>query len=294
MTKSSETVFFSVVYPEAEKFLEEFFDSLSKQTVKNFDVYIINDQLENFEAIRRKFDGLKIIESEYHDSPAKIREFGLKMMANMGYENIIFGDADDGFAENRVEYACELLSSNDVVVNDLNLIDAESNMMEIGYLSRRLRNGEIIERDFIKEKNVFGFSNSAVRAWLLNDTISFHNDLEAVDWYYFDVLLRKAKRAVFTSGTYTCYRRHGNNCAAIQHIDDAQIVYGVKVKATHYDLLSSTSDEYSLLHEQYRQLMNRLDKDADFKVKYLQAVKKNNPQNAFWWEAIKLPEEVGL
>ena len=169
----SSIVFFSVIYPAMEGYLEDFLSSLGRQSNKDFDVFIVNDRFSNFDRYKSRYR-LKIIEQCFDGSPAKVREAGINYLLQNGkYDAIVFGDSDDYFADNRIEKVYELLKDTDIVVNDLNIIDDSNNIMAINYISKRLINGEMISSDFILDKNIFGLTNTAIRMDVIKP-IEFH------------------------------------------------------------------------------------------------------------------------
>ena len=204
--------FLTIIFPMKNSFLFDFFDSLSNQTYKNFDIIVINDGYENFEKIKLNYQ-LNIIEVKYSSTIAKNREFGINWCKKNGYDIIVFGDSDDYFANNRVEVSLKLLQKYNVVVNDVTLFNENRIIIE-KYFSKRLSNYFKFSFNFIKDKNVCGFTNSAVNLAIM-DEIKFDKHLKIVDWYFYKNLLKKTK-AIFTNDTVTYYRQHNSNLLGLK------------------------------------------------------------------------------
>lgn len=200
----------TVVFKENLPFLGQFFSSLECQTKKEFDVVVINDGLRDFSRIKCEFSSLRIIDLTYSNTPAKNREYGINWCVEHLYDIIIFGDSDDFFSPNRVELSIELLGSYDIVVNDLTLCDAEGDIIKEQYISHRIMNRSTIDFNFIKDKNIFGFSNTALKTKILGK-IDIPNHSRAPDWFLFKKLLKQGNHAVFTNECITFYRQHSNN-----------------------------------------------------------------------------------
>ena len=66
----------------------------------------------------------------------KIRANGLTHLKNLGYANVIFGDADDSFAPNRVEVSKNLLQVHDLVVNEIDVHIVSSGEILPGYFQK--------------------------------------------------------------------------------------------------------------------------------------------------------------
>jgi len=201
--------FLTTVFLKNEKFLKSFFNSLSAQTYKNFDLVIVNDNFKNLDFYKDLYSNLNIIDINSSNTPAKNREVGINYCIDQNYEVLVFGDSDDYFKDNRIEKLLEFLIKADVVVNDLSLFD-DNGVYEKNYLSNRLKNLDIIDLKFIKDKNIFGMSNTAIKLKNIKK-VSFNYNIIAVDWFFFKRILKKGCKAIFTNETETFYRQYKNN-----------------------------------------------------------------------------------
>ena len=208
--------FLTTIFPMKRQFLIDFFNSLNNQTHDNFDVVVVNDGYSNFNEIKLKYGKLNIVELEYSNTPAKNREYGINYCIERKYDILIFGDSDDYFSNNRVELALEALNSNDIVVNDVSLFDNNGTYEDM-YISNRLENDSKVNFNYIKNKNIFGLSNTALKINILSK-VSFDKDLVAVDWYLYKGLLKNGCKAIFTNKAITYYRQHKDNTVGLQAI----------------------------------------------------------------------------
>lgn len=208
------TAFLTVVFPKNEKFLKSFFNSLCAQTYKDFDLVIVNDSFKNLNYYKDLYSNLNIIEINSNNTPAKNREVGINYCIDHKYDILIFGDSDDYFKNNRIEKSLELLKKADLVVNDLSLFDVNG-VYEKKYLSNRLKNLDVVDPKFIKDKNIFGMSNTAVK--LENITkVTFNDRIIAVDWVFFNKILNQGFKAIFTNETESFYRQYENNTVGLR------------------------------------------------------------------------------
>ena len=208
--------FLTTIFPMKRQFLIDFFNSLNNQTHDNFDVVVVNDGYSNFNEIKLKYGKLNIVELEYSNTPAKNREYGINYCIERKYDILIFGDSDDYFSNNRVELALEALNSNDIVVNDVSLFDNNGTYEDM-YISNRLENDSKVNFNYIKNKNIFGLSNTALKINILS-RVSFDKDLVAVDWHLYKGLLKNGCKAIFTNKAITYYRQHKDNTVGLQAI----------------------------------------------------------------------------
>jgi glycosyltransferase involved in cell wall biosynthesis len=211
-------VLLTTIFPMNQQFLIDFFESLNSQTHDNFNVVVVNDGYLNFNEIKLKYSKLNIVELEYSNTPAKNREYGINYCIERKYDILIFGDSDDYFSNNRVELALEALNSNDIVVNDVSLFD-DRGVYETMYISNRLSDNSKVNYSYIKNKNIFGLSNTALKINTLSK-VSFDKDLVAVDWYLYKGLLKNGCKAIFTNKAITYYRQHKDNTVGLQAIKD--------------------------------------------------------------------------
>lgn len=205
--------FLTTIFPMETKFLLDFFNSLAQQTYKDFDIVVVNDGFENFNYFIEKFAELNIITISGCSNIAKNREIGINYCINNNYDILIFGDSDDYFSENRVEKSIKFLKENDIVVNDLSLFN-EHGIYEEKYMSNRIKNLEIINFEFIKDKNIFGMTNTALNLKYVKK-VSFKKDMIAVDWYFFKLLLKQRFSAIFTNDMISFYRQYKHNIVGL-------------------------------------------------------------------------------
>lgn len=292
--KKSNIAFLTTIFPASKPHLSVFFKSLQKQTKKDFDVIVINDGISNFEV--GKYKPLKISEFKVNYTPAKNREFGINKALELGYEYIIWGDSDDYFNINRVEVVIDLLKNNDIIINELDIVT--KNEIKNNYLSNILNN-EKFDIDYFLNKNIAGMSNIAIKTSLLkNIVIKFDNELIAVDWYFFTILLLQKPEAkvCFTNETATYYRQYEQNTIGINNtVNEEKIKLGIKIKLIHYKNLINFCKEnqnikfVEIFEENFKNIQKLKDKLKDnvFFEKYISVI-KSNFDDVFkgWWSEI--------
>jgi len=281
---SKKTAFLTTIYPMKEEYLINFLDSLSKQTFKNFHLIVVNDGYSDFYKMKKIYSSLHIKELKFSNTPVKNRQHGLNFIINNGYDTVFFGDSDDYFSSNRLELVLNKLNNYDLVVNDISVFDNKG-IYDRKYFSNRIENNTEITIDFIKDKNIFGMSNTALNVSSL-DNIDYDSDLIALDWYMFTLALLKSGVAIFTNEAETFYRQHNNNTVGIGKLNKEIFYKGVEVKLKQYELLSKNHREF----ESYLNEMIVLD-DIIKKSDFLDSNFLKDIRYPFWWEQIKLIEE---
>lgn len=293
MTQRNKVAVLGVIFPEVEKFIDDYLLSLEKQTFKNFDLIIINDGFNKFGKYKYKYE-LNIKEIKYKNTPAKIRELGINHIREEGYEYIVFTDSDDFFSSNRIGKSIELLKHYDIVVNDLTLVSESGNILDTLYISNRIKKSSGVNLDFIIDKNIFGFSNTSMRLKCLTEKIKIKKSLIAVDWYLFTRLLLEGCSSIFTNEALSFYRIYrGNTIGLSSDIDWEKIGKIIDVKFFHYKKLSEIDTKFKHLYLKFNELKKYI-KNSRCRENYIEKIKCLNINKPLWWEAIKLPEELGL
>jgi len=218
--------FLTTIFPMKEQFLIDFFDSLSRQTYDKFDVIVVNDGYDNFYDVKMKYQNLSIIELPYSGTPAKNREYGINYCIDNKYDILVFGDSDDYFSNNRITKSVKLLSDHEIVVNDLTTFD-KIGIVQHKYISNRVKNNSIINYSFIKDKNIFGMTNTAINLNIL-DKVKFDDSLVAVDWLMFKDLLKLGHKAIFTNEIISYYRQYFDNTIGLREMEGRYLLWWEK------------------------------------------------------------------
>ena len=288
------TAVFSVFYPGVERYIPEFLDSLSKQTSKDFTFFLLNAGLFDIGRFLERIDfTVRILEEDGH--PAKLRKTGIQWIISEGAKAIIFADADDYFADNRIEISKKMLTGNDMTFNEIILV-GEGLLQPVPMLGKALEDKAEIDKNYLISGNCMGLSNSGIKVDKISNLMpEIPDDVIAFDWDFFSFCLHDGAKAIFTKETETYYRQHDNNTASPQDFSEEQIMRGVKVKRSHYRLLSRFYKEYVSFANLFEGLFFRLRNDRILKEKYCQAVKHQRLlSTGRWWEPIKSLEELGL
>ena len=251
------TVFATFVYPGSEMHLPKMLRSLNAQSDHDFDIVIFNDGVQTIGKICEKF----LIKSpeimSVQGSIPKIRTLGLAQLKNLGYDNVIFGDADDSFAQNRVEVSKNLLQLYDLVVNEIDVHNTSVGQVLPRYFQKRIPVNTQFDFEVIRECNFIGFTNSSVRASQI-PTIDFPDHITAVDWALFSTLLLQGATAFFTSETTSSYFVHKKSHYDLLSKDPESAIYKARVKSQHYNYLSSIGFAFEKEYEQNEALLHKL------------------------------------
>jgi len=283
------TAVLTVIYPEMEKWLPEFISSLEKQTDLDFDLIVLNHGMNSPETYFKQCS-LRIEIQNAEGTPTGLRKKMIRKAIKENYEALIFADSDDTFSSNRIAKCKEWLKQYPVVFNELMLM-GDAIETPTPMLGPRLKDQQVIDESFIKESNCLGLSNTAIMTHCIQGNIdSIPDSIVAFDWAFFTYVLHNEIKAVFISEAQTFYRQHDKNAATPFTNSEELVLKVVKVKADHYQALSTLGEDYRKRAADYRIFQDRINQDAEFKSQYISDSLKEKPQHPFWWESI---ERVG-
>lgn len=277
----SKIALFTVFYPGAETYVDEFFNSVLNQTYKNFDLIIVNDGYKD-DNLASHCPNLNIIELRGDATISGNRAIGINYAIDNAYDYLFLCDVDDYMYPTRVEHVLESFGNNDIIVNDLDIVDADRKLIVKDYFQKTINANTILDKDFIKDKNIFGFSNSALKVSAFSK-VSFPVDLKVVDWYFFTQLLNEGLKAQFLDESLTEYRQHSGNMIGISSFTIDVFKKLIELKKKQYSYIKEVYPVYQKLYDQ----MLNLSKLPDNELQKI--IDKNTDITPYpvWWENVK-------
>lgn len=274
-------VLFTVFYPGAEDYVDEFIESVSNQTYNEFDLLIVNDGYKD-NNLCTKYSNLNVIEIEGNNCISDNRAIGINYVIDNGYDALLLCDVDDYMLPNRVEKCLSALDDVDIVVNDINIVDAKKNLILKDYFQKTIDEDTILDSHFIEDKNIFGLSNTVLRVSKLSE-VDFPKDLRIVDWFYFTQLLNAGLKAKFFPESLTEYRQHTGNMIGITSftLDGFKNLLNLKIR--HYNYFKDIYPSYSEKLKEMKELSTKSDEEIQ------SIIDKNTIQIPYplWWQNVK-------
>lgn len=245
----------SVIYDAAIDFFPDFIESLNKQTVEDFTLFLINDNIskEKLERLSAQipsnlYNRTKIIDKcDLKLSIPDLRVEMIKTVFELDYDLLIMLDCDDVASWDRVESICnEFEAKYGFFYNQLQDFDGKTCMPDLPEYTLRYED--------IGEWNYLGMSNGAIN--LKHLTSDFIDSLKEAqtnvfDWYLYSRLLLKGEKGKRINGGITFYRIYESNLAGICNYDQESKKKEIEVKKQHYKLLSRYAEYYSKLFDLY-------------------------------------------
>lgn len=262
-------------YPGVENYLQSLISSINEQSCKDFTVFFVNDGLSDLDGYTNKLN-VSFRLFNVSGTPYKNRILGLKKISQLSAENLIFQDADDLMASNRIEECLKYLETSSLVINDLDLINQEGEVFEKKYWSDRLEHEFEFNHDFITRHNLLGFTNTAIRGELIEHLPDFQNEeIIAADWFiFYRILYQSGVNVRFINSTTSHYRQHTQNVTGLGGLNESRLKKALIVKRKHYQALVNTG--YNVEEELKR--ISQLERTTKHKFK------SNKIPHLFWWE----------
>lgn len=273
------TVVGSVIYKQAIEYLDDFLESLKHQTNQNFDVLLLNDNVEeelflnSFDKYVQYFgDRLKLIKTKMIiQKPYLFRIELLKTVKSYGYDLLVLCDCDDKCALNRVEN-CQMAYGSErwFFYNEFLGFKNEKIMPSMPSITENVMQ--------IAEYNYLGLSNTVLVMSHISDRFIDslrEGDTQVFDWYLFARILLEGGTGEKINNTFTFYRVYLANTAGISNGALVDLKKEIDVKKQHYKLLKKYSSAFEVLFQKYANL--KLDDYSNMEKSSL----------SFWWGNLK-------
>lgn len=267
----------TTAFEVSEDIWRDYFSALNRQSDPHFDILIIND---GFTALDEAIDAYPDLSISVFPSAGSIARNRQEMirLAKRDYSVAIFCDFDDYCSDNRVSVCVKQLECDDVILNDLILFKGEE-IITSNFFSELMFDGSIGLNNVL-QKNYFGLSNTSVRLDKIPE-IEFSDDLIAVDWFFYTLLLMRGLKVHFVPCVNTYYRQYEGSLATPGRRDLNQLKKEIKVKKLHYRELMDESPVFKKLYIKICSVEKKNDEELAL---YLN---KEADSNA-WWSILEL------
>jgi glycosyltransferase involved in cell wall biosynthesis len=272
------TAFATVIYKQARIYLEDFLESVDKQSDKDFDLLLINDNYseEEIDEIKLFLDKLttnyKII--NLTDAQLSIAGTRIEMLGcakDLGYDLVILGDADDTFSVDRVEKCKKAYELNNDAAFFYNKLILDNGTDVFKEMPKRIDSIKAIS-----QCNFVGLTSSAIRLSVIPEDFIYslrESDSPVFDWYLFSRIIMDIGAGVYVEDAASIYRIFENNMVGVSR--DIKREYEVK------------KDHYSNLAKRYKYFQQLLEKLETLDVNKLN---ENQNHQGYWWSDIQMED----
>ena len=216
-------------YYKKESYLEQSINSILNQTYQNFEIILINDDIENKNFINKfsKLDSrIKLVHNKNNLGAGLSRNRGVKLSNG---EYIAFCDCDDLWKKNKIELQLKFMKQSNFIFSftSYDIIDENNNFIKCRKAPHYL--------DFKKLRNScdIGLSTVMVKKSIFkNDEYEFANLRTKEDYVLWLKLARDKTIMKSMKQSLTSWRKNKNSLSSsfIQKIIDGYRVYRVYLK----------------------------------------------------------------
>ncbi len=280
------TCFGTVVYKKAFKYLADFADSINNQDYDNFDVILLNDDL-NHEELKEVYNiiGRKIIcfNRKNERTAPELRIQLYNKAKSLGYDLLVSGDFDDIFSEDRISRTVKAFNYKySFYYNDIYCFNKT-----LKFFNNIPDKTE--DSADISEYNYLGLSNMALNLGRIDFSIFKkikYREIKIFDWFFFAVILNSGNKGLKVDGGKTYYRLHEGNIAGISNNTLDDIMKEIDIKIEHYTFLRKAGIDENGLLVFYNKLKAGINNN---KINILDFI---DHKNAFWWGKINSKKVV--
>ena len=223
---------YTTIYPEALPFLQQWGESVTAQSWRNFDLWIALDEVAKVDVFAATgcLEDAHFITVPPSSTPAEVRNYALNCFLDH-CDAVVLVDSDDILLPIRMEAASVAAKKNDLTVSAMELADASGAKLDI------LFNPALEGKDIVRG-NVFGFSNTTWRSSVLKACLPVPSECRLMDWMVAVKAHLAGASIGFDSTPSMLYRQHAGNMALLlPPFSPEQIMTATQLVLGHYRLL---------------------------------------------------------
>jgi hypothetical protein len=280
---------YTTIYPGAEPFLAEWYQSVLAQTDRDFDVWIGVDSLEANDVMTclgAPPDAVRLVTTK-GETPAGVRQCAVEHLVGE-YPAVVFVDCDDLLYPSRVAAAREALRRHDVVGCALRIVDEQGRDLGLTF-------GPPVGENFdtlLPRCNVFGLSNTTYQSDVLRHCLPLPEGCELVDWLLVTRAWSAGSRLHFDNVPRMAYRQYSANVARVLlPFSSPQVMRATERVLGHYACVLRSGGELpyanrralETAHARVELFHRAVTGSAATLESYIEALNRSVPQYVWWW-----------
>jgi hypothetical protein len=297
--KRRSVALFTTLYPEGERFFDDFFRSLSCQTDRAFDLWIGLDRFPESKIEYYCSDDLSItsISRLNNETNVQLRQRALEEMIDE-YRGIAFVDSDDILATSRVSEARAALDYCDVYGCSMRIVDV--NGVDLSLSFNKPQNISI--DSILPRFNIFGMSNTCYSSEILGKCMPFPVDCILLDWFVATRAWIHDAKMAFDPVQRMCYRQYAANTArVVPPFTEEQIVRSAELVKQHYsfilhdipELAGSKKGIIQIASDNFEEFWSAITGSPPTLTEYVEQLNAL-PADHIWWSCIAHPDLESL
>jgi hypothetical protein len=295
MFQNDKVAVFTTVYPEGLKFLFHFFNSISEQIDRNFDLWIGLDRINEEDLIAYELDRFRVIfvKRAENESNISLRRRTIELMIE-NYYGIIFVDSDDILAPARVSISRSFLKTYDLYGCAMKIINEDGTDMNN---TLRMPPGTDLS-SLIPRFNIFGLSNTSYSTSMLHKCLPFPDDCLLLDWFLSTRAWFHGAKIYFDPMELMSYRQWSLNTArVVPPFTPEQILISTELVLQHYHFVLTSIPEISDSNRNnYEKIQSNIklfyDSINQYPIVFQEYIQQLNQLRSYhiWWTCVAHPE----
>jgi len=274
------TAVYTTFYPSMLKYADEFLYSVAEQTDPDFDLWISLDGLEPNQINPANKLKPNYYQNQQAQNPIEMRKLALSEISKE-YDSVILVDSDDILYPKRVAAAKQGLERYDGYACSLDLVAENGKGLDLKFGTSNQEDW----LEFLKNKNVFGFSNSAYRASILKEIIMIPNQTIMMDWLVvLKALVNQNALLYFDGNVHMAYRQYEQNVNnIISPLSKENIFRASNLLLEHHVILKTELDKLEQFQKHFASIELFLGyiRDDENLANYLKEL--NSKKQVFYW-----------
>jgi hypothetical protein len=225
----------TTIYPGAERFLSDWYQSVRGQTDQDFVLWVGLDAL-GVDIVKEAMDAdpeATWVLADAGATPAEVRQRTLAL-AIAECDEIVLVDCDDVLHPTRVASARAALQTHDLVGCALRVVDEQRRQLEIVFGLPEGADPNLV----FPRHNVYGLSNSAMRSDVLRKCLPIPASCVLVDWFLATRAWLLGARLDFRPEIEMDYRQYDANLAkVVPPFDPPQVLRDTMRVREHFRIL---------------------------------------------------------
>ena len=230
---------YTTIYPGVKKYLHDWYQSVQKQTDRDYQLWIALDEVSIEDAIDAMGGDPKAtwVTAKRGDTPAKIRQRALEQIVD-ACDGVVLVDSDDILHAPRVAAAREALRTSDLSGCALRLVDQRGRDLHLTLGPPATVRPETI----LPRNNVFGLSNSSFRTEMLRRCLPIPATAVVVDWFLATRAWLAGAVLSFDQVVRMDYRQHDRNMVQVRSpFTGSQITSDTERVLQHFQMVRDSS-----------------------------------------------------
>jgi hypothetical protein len=243
--KLSNNAVTAVLHDKNSKYIRYFEKNLNSKKKTNFDIIIF---CHGAKKKYLNYKNFKFIYLEKNLSIIQVRKYIFNHLIKKKYKKVMFSDLEDFYKLERAEATFKNLKNYDIVFNNINLLK-KNNFLTKNIFNNSIKSYKNFNYLNIIKGNLLGFCNTGVKVkYLANMPIP--NNIIAIDWWIFSIILIKKKKVKFLKNISSNYRIDNSNILGMsKKMDKKKLNLLINIKLNHYLSLVNFCSKYSLKHQ---------------------------------------------